>query len=257
MNRTTAAMIFLALVAGGLGVYVLVHDSAPAAGVARDAAVQGATRERTGSPAGESRTPPGSAPRLNPAPASARAIRIGDPMYGVRTQAEADWLNRNRFPLVEAGFGNVPTAADLEGPLTADAIHRAELAAMLRPELRERALERLRRAAEDGSIAALRALSQAYEYRKRDVVMADAYARAAEMRGDWNPRIRTYELDPLQATAAPILAHRILHDIDRARRVRGLPPLVRDERPGLVETSDGLLQAHRAGELRVPMPPRP
>lgn len=257
MNRTTAVLIFLALVAGGLGVYVLVHDSAPAAGVARDAAVQGAARESTGSPADESRGPDGGARARDPASPSSRMIRIGDPMYGVRTQAEVDWLNRNRFPLIEAGFGSVPTATDLEGALTADAIQRAELAAMLRPELRDRALARLRQAAEDGSIAALRSLSQAFEYKRRDVVMADAYARAAEMRGDWSPRIRSYTLDSLQAMASPVLAHRILHDIDRARRARGLPPLGRDERPGLVEASDQLLQAHRAGELRLPSAPRP
>jgi hypothetical protein len=85
--------------------------------------------------------------------------------------------------------------------------------------------------------------------------MADAYERAAEMRGDWNPRIATYDLDSLQAMASQVLAHRILHDIDQARRRRGLAPLVRDERPGLVETSDALLQAHRAGGLRLPAPP--
>ena len=192
-----------------------------------------------------------------PASPSSRLIRVGDPMYGVRTQAEADWLNRNRFPLIVPGILPTPTAADLDGPLTGEAIGRAEAASMLRPELRDRAVERLKRAAEDGSIGALHALSRAYQHRKRDLLLADAYARAAELRGDWNPRIRTFTLGPLEEMASPVVAHRILHDIDRARRTRGLAPLVRDERPGLVEASDRILQAHRTGGLRLPEPPRP
>lgn len=254
MKRGNLALIVLALAAVGLGGHVLLRRAAPDTG---DAATPVAAVESTRRPTSGPHGPDGRARVREPAPASSPSIRIGDPMYGVRTQAEADWLNRNRFPRMEPGIPRTPTATDLDGPLTADAIWRAEAVAMLMPELRERATERLRRAAEDGSIAALHALSRAYQHRKRDLLLADAYARAAELRGDWNPVIRMYELDPLQAMAAPIIAHRLLHDIDRARRARGLPPLTRDERPGLVETSDRVLQAHRAGELRLPSAPRP
>ena len=253
MNRIALLLIALVLLAAVLGGQMLRRDAVSGvSGTSSTGAADAPTPRASAGGAGSYLPTPQSHPSDGP---PARLIRIGDPMYGVRTQAEADWLNRNRFPVREPGLGLSPTAADLEGPLTAEAIGRAELAAMLRPELRDRALARLRQAAEDGSISALRALSQAYEFRRRDVVMADAYERAAEMRGDWNPRIATYDLDSLQAMASQVLAHRILHDIDQARRRRGLAPLVRDERPGLVETSDALLQAHRAGGLRLPAPP--
>lgn len=256
MKRAVVVVLAsLVLFAGGLGWHMLERRSASTPHAASAGDVRGPRHSAV-----RATTEPRVANRVEPVRAHAPSplIRVGDPVYGVRTQAEADWLNRNRFPVREPGMTTAPViSADLQGPLTADAIASAELAAMTRPELRERALTRLRQAAEDGSISALRALSLAYEFRQRDIVMANAYARAAEMRGDWSPRIATYHLDPLQAMAAAVLAHRILHDIDHARRRRGLAPLVRDERPGLVEASDALLQAHRTGNLRLPVKSTP
>lgn len=172
-------------------------------------------------------------------PLQAGRVRLGDSSLDASTQEKVDWLNRHHVPpigdLNDAVRDHKALALrDLQAPLDGRLLARAEVAAMLRPDLRDAALARLDRAAADGSIGALVSLDRVYQTGAlADPVRAEAYARVAAMRGDWGMRLPSYVLDEVQNWHANLLAQRIARDYDRERRRRGLAPLGRDLRPGL------------------------
>jgi len=100
-----------------------------------------------------------------------------------------------------------------------------------RHELAKRTLEN---GAMQGSIYALIELGSFYQL--RDPVLSQAYFRAATARGDWMLALRPKpRLDTLQDGLATLMALELLENLDRQRAARGLPPLVREMRPGLAE----------------------
>lgn len=180
-------------------------------------------------------------------------FRVGDTFYGIQTQAEADWRQRNLYPTPEElnAAATRWTARDIEGPLTPALLARAERVALLDPALRASAVARLQEAAALGSIYALEALVNIHQFQRRDPATAEAYARVAAMRGDWRPRITTYTLDDVDRMRAELLAQKLMRDLERERRRRGLPPFTRDPPPGL----DEVLEASRTW-LEGGPPPR-
>lgn len=73
-------------------------------------------------------------------------------------------------------------------------------------------------------------------------VLSEAYYRAAMLRGHWGLAFRlTPRLTDQQNLFADLRAHQIVSNMNRVRRHEGRPPLVYDERPGLVRVLGALV----------------
>lgn len=202
-----------------------------------------ASQSRSTRRARRSASPIGAQPRF----------RIGDEFYGIRTQADADWRERNLYPTSDEirAAARRWTAHDLEGAPTPAMLARLEFAGMTQPELRDRAIARLTEAAARGSMYAVDALFDIAQYRRRDVLGAETWARVAELRGDWRMRIRPYPRDEMVEMEAGVRAQAMLEQLELQRRRMGLPPLTRDPPPGLDEFM-AALDAQRDALRRTP-----
>ena len=117
----------------------------------------------------------------------------------------------------------------------------AESVAMSDPVAKARALALLRGASEAGSSYALQSLARIAQLSEHDPVKAEGYYRAALLRGDWLVGLREIpRLTPEQNYAADLRAARLLEQINRARRQRGLPALGVDLRPSAEEAFERL-----------------
>ena len=131
-------------------------------------------------------------------------------------------------------------AAKVSVPLPVDVVV-AESVAMSDPVAKARALALLRGASEAGSSYALQSLARIAQLSERDPVKAEGYYRAALLRGDWLVGLREIpRLAPEQNYAADLRAARLIEQINRARRQRGLPALGVDLRPGAEEAFERL-----------------
>ena len=157
-------------------------------------------------------------------------IEVGDALWEAATPQQAAWLNRHGFPTSGqlAAFNGAQAAqlpADGRARSPVDVVV-AESVAMSDPVAKARALALLRGASEAGSSYALQSLARIAQLSERDPVKAEGYYRAALLRGDWLVGLREIpRLAPEQNYAADLRAARLLEQINRARRQRGLPAL--------------------------------
>ena len=172
-------------------------------------------------------------------------IEVGDALWEAATPEQAAWLNRHGFPTQGqlAAFNGAQAAqlpADGRARSPADVVV-AESVAMSDPVAKARALALLRGASEAGSSYALQSLARIAQLSERDPVKAEGYYRAALLRGDWLVGLREIpRLTPEQNYAADLRAARLLEQINRARRQRGLPALGVDLRPSAEEAFERL-----------------
>lgn len=194
--------------------------------------------------------PPGTTQSAVAPAMQARRFHIGDTHYSVESMADVDWLERNLYPTddeIDAAsqYLRDGTPRDLDGSLSPALVARAEVAAWSNPGLRELAIGRLEEAATSGSIYALRALQRIYTAPAlRDVVKSEMYGHIAWMRGDWSS-MTADDLNGPDRMRAELGAQRWLVEADARRRLRGLPPLGRDPKPGVVEWDAHVEQAAR------------
>ena len=177
-------------------------------------------------------------------------IEVGDALWEAATPQQAAWLNRHGFPTSGqlAAFNGAQAAqlpADGRARSPVDVVV-AESVAMSDPVAKARALALLRGASEAGSSYALQSLARIAQLSERDPVKAEGYYRAALLRGDWLVGLREMpRLAPEQNYAADLRAARLLEQINRARRQRGLPALGVDLRPGAEEAFELLSDGKR------------
>lgn len=87
----------------------------------------------------------------------------------------------------------------------------------------------------------MQSLARIAHLSEHDPVKAEGYYRAALLRGDWLVGLREVpRLTPEQNYAADLRAARVLEQMNRARRQRGLPALGVDLRPGAEEAFEVL-----------------
>ena len=238
-----------------------------------------AVDQRSAPGAGPSATAPAPASRrARPAPARELRIEPGDPLAPDASPEELNWLNQHRFPseeiLQEApawawsvmdGATGAQYFHDLRR-ITALDISKAQSFALIHPEYSPAAIDYLMRAAADGSIYALHALSGIFGFDRRgqdparnwDPFAAVAFHRAAELRGDWSAVLArgllpTGALSEEARMLADWHAYNILRELDELRAAQALPPLQQSLRPGLPSRSEleqGLeeIAQHRAAE---------
>ena len=177
-------------------------------------------------------------------------IEVGDALWEAATPEQAAWLNRHGFPTQGqlAAFNGAQAAqlpADGRARSPVDVVV-AESVAMSDPVAKARALALLRGASEAGSSYALQSLARIAQLSEHDPVKAEGYYRAALLRGDWLVGLREIpRLTPEQNYAADLRAARLLEQINRERRQRGLPALGVDLRPGAEEAFERLSGAKR------------
>ncbi len=241
MRRGLLLFALVCVVLGGLAYrYVF-----PSTGRGTASLVSMTTTESASSigPAQQARTQSGmtEAADLAALPALHRErIEVGDALWEAATPEQAAWLNRHGFPTQGqlAAFNGAQAAqlpADGRARSPVDVVV-AESVAMSDPVAKARALALLRGASEAGSSYALQSLARIAQLSERDPVKAEGYYRAALLRGDWLVGLREIpRLAPEQNYAADLRAARLLEQINRARRQRGLPALGVDLRPGAEE----------------------
>ena len=125
---------------------------------------------------------------------------------------------------------------------------RAEQLSAQGPEHSKEAVEFLNRAAGEGSLYALEALGRVMSLPPfENKLQAEAYYKAAELRGNWAAAMRMtpYQLSDQEAALASMQAQQVVSNFDQIRAAVGLPPLKRDVRPGLKETLDVMTNAAR------------
>ena len=174
----------------------------------------------------------------------AQQARTQSGMTGAADLAALPALHRER---IEVGDGaqaaQLPADGRARSPVD---VVVAESVAMSDPVAKARALALLRGASEAGSSYALQSLARIAQLSERDPVKAEGYYRAALLRGDWLVGLREIpRLTPEQNYAADLRAARLLEQINRARRQRGLPALGVDLRPGAEEAFERLSGAKR------------
>ncbi len=157
------------------------------------------------------------------------------------------WFNQHLYPSVavseEAGLRYLEAASFEESTdISAFGLAAAQIHAIANPDQAEPALRYLERAAAEGSIYALHALSAVFgAYAQKtgseiDRINAAAYSRAAELQGDWMAGFfRLMEFTPVEGMLAQLKALQLLEDLDAYRASRGLAPLQRSMRPRLDE----------------------
>lgn len=241
MRRGLLLFALVCVVLGGLAYRYVV----PSTGRGTPSLVSTTTTESASSldPAQQARTQSGrtEAADLAALPALHRErIEVGDALWEAATPEQAAWLNRHGFPTQGqlAAFNGAQAAqlpADGRARSPVDVVV-AESVAMSDPVAKARALALLRGASEAGSSYALQSLARIAQLSERDPVKAEGYYRAALLRGDWLVGLREIpRLAPEQNYAADLRAARLLEQINRARRQRGLPALGVDLRPGAEE----------------------
>lgn len=241
MRRGLLLFALVCVVLGGLAYRYVV----PSTGRGTASLMSTTTTESASSfdPAQQARTQGGmtAAADLAALPALHRErIEVGDPLWEAATPEQAAWLNRHGFPTQGqlAAFNGAQAAqlpADGRARSPVDVVV-AESVAMSDPVAKARALALLRGASEAGSSYALQSLARIAQLSERDPVKAEGYYRAALLRGDWLVGLREMpRLAPEQNYAADLRAARLLEQINRARRQRGLPALGVDLRPGAEE----------------------
>jgi hypothetical protein len=172
-------------------------------------------------------------------------VEVGDTLWEATTPEQAAWLNRHGFPTQGqlAAFNGARAAqlpADGRARSPVDVVV-AESVAMSDPVAKARALALLRGASEAGSSYALQSLARIAHLSEHDPVKAEGYYRAALLRGDWLVGLREVpRLTPEQNYAADLRAARVLEQMNRTRRQRGLPALGVDLRPGAEEAFEVL-----------------
>ena len=176
-----------------------------------------------------------SASSLDPA----QQARAQSGMTGAADLAALPALHRER---IEVGDGAQAAQLPADGRARSPAdVVVAESVAMSDPVAKARALALLRGASEAGSSYALQSLARIAQLSERDPVKAEGYYRAALLRGDWLVGLREIpRLAPEQNYAADLRAARLLEQINRERRQRGLPALGVDLRPGAEEAFERL-----------------
>ncbi|MDH5832182.1 hypothetical protein QFW80_16815 [Luteimonas sp. M1R5S18] len=177
-------------------------------------------------------------------------VSMGDPFLEPRSEAEVEWLRRNRYPSAAARSDAAQFMAseldfDHRDGIEAIEIVAAEQYARQHPDNRERAVEFLNEAAISGSTYALETLGRLHG--SADPVTSEAYFRAAAHRGDWNAHLRVKPpLTSEQEMLASLLAHQVIENLELQRRRRGLPALGNDQRPGLDQFLRQIKEAERA-----------
>ena len=181
-----------------------------------------------------------SASSLDPA----QQARAQSGMTGAADLAALPALHRER---IEVGDGAQAAQLPADGRARSPAdVVVAESVAMSDPVAKARALALLRGASEAGSSYALQSLARIAQLSERDPVKAEGYYRAALLRGDWLVGLREIpRLAPEQNYAADLRAARLLEQINRERRQRGLPALGVDLRPGAEEAFERLSGGQR------------
>ena len=169
----------------------------------------------------------------------AQQDRAQSGMTGAADLAALPALHRER---IEVGDGAQAAQLPADGRARSPAdVVVAESVAMSDPVAKARALALLRGASEAGSSYALQSLARIAQLSERDPVKAEGYYRAALLRGDWLVGLREIpRLAPEQNYAADLRAARLLEQINRERRQRGLPALGVDLRPGAEEAFERL-----------------
>ncbi len=175
-------------------------------------------------------------------------VQLGDKFWDPKSPEEVAWRNQHLFPSQNTFTEAADTfheAANLDhrSPITAIDLVRAELYASAFPEDPGYSISYLERAAAEGSIYALEALSRVHwpTDTKGDFIVSRAYLRAAEMRGNWAlSTLRLDDLAPEQRIAVDLTAQQILREIEAYRSSRGMWPLERDVAPGLDEFLEAL-----------------
>lgn len=251
MRRGLLLFALVCVVLGGLAYRYVV----PSTGRGTPSLVSTTTTESASSldPAQQARTQSGrtEAADLAALPALHRErIEVGDALWEAATPEQAAWLNRHGFPTQGqlAAFNGAQAAqlpADGRARSPVDVVV-AESVAMSDPVAKARALALLRGASEAGSSYALQSLARIAQLSERDPVKAEGYYRAALLRGDWLVGLREIpRLTPEQNYAADLRAARLIEQINRARRQRGLPALGVDLRPGAEEAFERLSDGKR------------
>lgn len=169
-------------------------------------------------------------------------IELGDEVYNPTSEEEANWLNEHGYPsaaMFEYGAMNFMDAQgfDEQTPFSAASLVKAESFALRFPDQSLSVIQYLERAATNGSIYALEALSRvhAQDSSAGSNVTSAAFLRAAEMRGNWALAWLRPNLGPEESFLAELYAHQILALIDQDRASAGKMPLARSPRPGLEE----------------------
>lgn len=183
-------------------------------------------------------------------PADRYLVTMGDPFLEPRSEAEVEWLRRNKYPNAAAREDAARFASELDfdhrDGVEAVEIIAAEQFAHQHPDNRSRAVQFLNEAAISGSTYALETLARLSES-PADPVTSEAYYRASALRGDWNARLRVKpDLTREQEMLADLLAHQVIDNLQRQRRQRGLPELNTDLRPGLDWFLQQVKEAERA-----------
>lgn len=251
MRRGLLLFALVCVVLGGLAYRYVV----PSKGISTASLISTTTTESASSfdPAQQARTQSGmtGAADLAALPALHRErIEVGDALWEAATPEQAAWLNRHGFPTQGqlAAFNGAQAAqlpADGRARSPVDVVV-AESVAMSDPVAKARALALLRGASEAGSSYALLSLARIAQLSEHDPVKAEGYYRAALLRGDWLVGLREMpRLAPEQNYAADLRAARLLEQINRARRQRGLPALGVDLRPGAEEAFELLSDGKR------------
>lgn len=177
-------------------------------------------------------------------------VAMGDPFLEPRSEAEIEWLRRNKYPNAAAREDAARFASELDfdhrDGVEAVEIIAAEQFAHQHPDNRSRAVQFLNEAAISGSTYALETLARLSES-PADPVTSEAYYRASALRGDWNAHLRVKpDLTREQEMLADLLAHQVIDNLQRQRRQRGLPELNTDLRPGLDWFLQQVKEAERA-----------
>ncbi|MCC4596027.1 hypothetical protein NRY95_16025 [Xanthomonas campestris pv. phormiicola] len=178
------------------------------------------------------------------------AMKIGDPLYGPKSQQDVKWLMSHGYPTqaqLQAALSSRQTLAELQSKSKlspVDVIQAGQLA-MSDSSISEAAIEVMNKAAVDGSVFALQEISRtASSPSVNDPIRAAAYKKAAEMRGDWGSALLgdTTGLNAEQSIIANAMSYQIIENINRARAQNGSAPLVNEARPGVDEFLSGIMK---------------
>jgi hypothetical protein len=166
---------------------------------------------------------------------------VDDPLYHPKSQAEADWLNRNGYPskrALDAAMAMPPTRDCLKPDYQVASVRIicAGQLALYSPAEQKNAIAFLEQEAGNGSIFALEELGQINSHpTSNKPIAAEAYRRAAIMRGNWTLEITGswIAISDQDGVLASLMAQQILNDLNDYRSNRGLRPLSTDSKPGL------------------------
>ena len=173
-----------------------------------------------------------------------------DDPYGARSPADAQWLKRHGYPdkYMLREYGGMPDEKLSSLAETGDLYAAAILAQLqgMRNGGKQPLLD-LNELTIKGSIFALTAIANLYanSAHYRNPVVAEAYYRAAIMRGDQSSafRLNRPTLDFEQQVAADLFAMNIYENLIRERIRRHGSPFPFDPRPGTAEMAGQLLKS--------------